>query len=277
MHIWGSALVATLCLAFPSCCLSMQASETTSPSGAFQQCSAKEIASVGAFLAYDRFTDNVVSASCTPYPGSQSLSVAVFAYQQPNADDPKAMVIALVDVGAGQIVSSHKELVEEDAGLSIVSDSLRIDTAPYVLADGVRALGVDITSGYLPNCGDGGFGAIRKLYVVDGKDIKQITDDIYMTEWTFVQQSNWRCNSAENAPKTTITEEFKKYIRIDPAVTNGFHDMIISGTSSLRYSYESGSEKTIPSKRRRFVFRLRFDGKQYPLGEMDDAWWKWRR
>ncbi len=166
--------------------------------------------------------------------------------------------------------------IDEDAGLRFETDSLWIDVAPYNLNSSTRAFGIDITSGYTPNCGDGGFGDVRTLYEARDHRIVPVLQDLFVTEWVYRQQSQSRCNSLEGAADTAIIEHFGKTIELAESWTNGRRDLVIVGRSEFEYQHSDGTLESKPSVRPIFRFLLRYDGQSYPLEDFQEAWWEWR-
>jgi hypothetical protein len=126
------------------------------------------------------------------------------------------------------------------------------------LAEGVRAFGLDVTSGYMANCGDGGWGAVRTLYVQDGANIRPVLEDFIMSHWRFVQGGNPRCMSDEYAKKAppTVIENQALSISVLKNKTNGYADLMVTAISS----WDNGDK----SKKIVSHTTLRYDGKKYP-------------
>ncbi|MCX7098339.1 MAG: hypothetical protein NTV43_10600 [Methylococcales bacterium] len=242
-----------------------------------QFCSTKAVAVVGKFLGIDTFKlppngeypnpDAIIAAAaCKLNPANKKTTIAAMAYDAKKAD-AKALVIALLDEAQGKVIASYKSEIGEDAAMRVESGSLWIDTAAYNLQEGVRAFSVDITSGYIPHCGDGGFGAIRALYVQEKEAIRPILEGLTLSYWMFIQQGQSRCTGPD-APEQTIIENLDFSINVEKTKANGFNDLSITAVSSR--------DDGVKTKRKPFRFKLSYDGKKYPIDAMDKAFWQWR-
>lgn len=150
--------------------------------------------------------------------------------------------------------------------MTFESYSLKIDTAPYKVTHNIRAFGVDFTSGYNFNCGDGGSGAERTLYIQDGHHLRPVMT-LTMSFWSYIQEGQSRCNPAADDSTIEIIDNANLSIGISSSSTNGFKDLLISAINSR----DDGK----PPKRKPFHFTLRFDGKTYPTKELHKQFEKW--
>lgn len=237
-----------------------------------QRCSATQLQQLGAQLGVARFTQTetgvVVSAACKVWPKDTSKAIVAVAYATKD-EDKKGFVVAVTDVATGKVVNLHRELVQEDAAMEFRESSLRIDTARYDLASGVRAFAVDMESGGPgSSCPDGGQGPMRSLYVQQGEKLQKVLDGLDMAPWQFVSGGPAMCLGAGADKVVTVVEEFPASIGMATTSTNGFADLNITLQSKL----DNGAK----SKRKPFQFTLKFDGKQYPTEAMDKAYWTWR-
>jgi hypothetical protein len=237
-----------------------------------QKCSAIQLQQLGAQLGVSRFTQTergvVVSAACKVWPKDTSKALMAVAYATKD-DYTKGFVVAVTDVATGKVVNLRRELVEEDAGMEFRDYSLKIDTARYDLAPGVRAFAVDVLSGARgASCPDGGWGPSRSLYVQQGGKLQKVLDYLDMESWRFVSGGPVMCLGANADKVVTVVESFPASISIATTATNGFADLNITMQSKL----DNGAQ----SKRKPFQYTLKFDGKQYPTESMQKAYWKWR-
>jgi hypothetical protein len=243
-----------------------------------QTCSSSTVEIVGRFLNIDNFNipqnndypnkaSIIASAACKANPANKQITISAIAYESKN-EDVKAFVIALVDNVQRKVISSFSGEIEEDAAMRIQSGSLWIDTAPYNLRNDVRAFGIDVTSGYIAHCQEGGFGAVRTLYVQDRETIKPVLEDLTMSEWIFIQQGQSRCMSAGDTPETSIIENFNLSISVNNTKTNEYNDLSITALSS-----RDDGKKT---NRKPFHYKLTYDGKKYSTEEMLKAFREWR-
>lgn len=200
-------------------------------------------------------------------PSQKQITLAAIAYSS-EKEDVKDLVIAMVDTAKGDVISSYHGEIEEDAALRIVSGSLWLDTAPYNLADGIRAFGLDVTSGYISHCAEGGMGASRTLYIQEENRIRPILQDLLMSHWEFTQPGMSTCMTGDTAQKNPIVKEITLSIGLGNTTTNGFADLVVTAVSS-----NSNGKGT---KQKPFRHLLHYDGQKYPLLSMEDHFQKWR-
>ena len=266
---------ATLLLVTLVAQVSIAASEHEMSVGAQKEqiCSASTVDIVGKFLGIDGFrlelTGNaprvIVAAACKKNPAMPQITIAAVAFDD-GKDDAKAMVVALVDESARRVIASTRGEIDEDAGMRVDSGSLWIDTAPYTLAPGVRAFGVDLTSGYIPHCGDGGSGADRTLYVQEGKNLRPIFG-LTMSYWRFVKGGNPRCMASDQANDDIVIENTDVSIGLASTITNGYRDLVVTATSS-----EDGGQRT---EKKPFRYKVRYDGREFRSQGLTESFDKW--
>ena len=257
----------SLMFQFIDCCQARSEHEVLVGAQAEQICNASTIQIVGKFFKVDAFkiapngdypndAAVIAAAACKASPVNKQLTIVAVAYES-DKEYIKKLVIALVDNLRGKVISGYQGEIGEDATMKVESGSLWIDTAAYNLAKGVRAFGLDITSGYIANCGDGGFGAMRTLYVQDRNEIRPILDELMMSHWTFVKGGNIRCMSdeyAKNNPETVI-ENVSVSIKLGNGSTNGYRDLLITEVTDLDNDEISGKKPV--------QYLWKFDGKKY--------------
>ncbi len=241
-----------------------------------QLCDARTLAAVGRYVHVDNFREPalgqppdagamVAASACRAAPATRGRLVAA-AYRSGQQDD-LLLVIALVD-GAGQVGPSFKGNLDTDAGVKIVSGSLWLDTAAYDLAPGVRAFGLDITTGAPRGCAAAGSGARRSLFVSQGRFIRPVLQDLPMSEWQLIQRGRSACTDS-GAPELTITESFTATLGLAPTSTRGWRDLVVTGAASR----DDGRVDERPA----FRDVLKWDGKVYSLDEQQRAWTTWRQ
>lgn len=242
-----------------------------------QICNTSTIEVVGRFLNIkefkvppDGYSPNeeaiIAAAACKPHPANKQITIAAIAYDTKKSET-KALIIALLDNIKGNVIASYSREYENDSFFNVESGSLWIDTTLYNLTNDVRAFGLDVTSGYIPHCVDGGFGSIRTLYVQEGKMIRPILESLTMSEWTFIQEGQSRCNQIAAPDEETIIENFDLSISVSKTTTNGYKDLLITAINSR----DDGKK----AKRKPFHFKLSYDGKKYPTEAMQKAYEKW--
>ena len=208
----------------------------------------------------------IVAATCKRLPSDAHLTLAAVAWNA-GKEDEKSLVLALVDEGAGQVVASLQDVVNEDATTQIEDYSLRLDTAAYDLAPGVRAVGLDIVSENR-GCGEGGFGPSRTLYVREGATFRPVLTDLSLSQYWYVRGNQRRCVGNQKDADTAILEDFDVTIGIGAPGKDGWRDLALTATSK-RSDRNSG--------RRPLHVRVPYDGQAYPLEAFNKAYEKWRQ
>ncbi|HEX2958315.1 MAG TPA: hypothetical protein VHO70_15885, partial [Chitinispirillaceae bacterium] len=180
MKIWtnlNSRIVMAFAIVLSNLICSAAAADTDFPITPEQEHNDSLLALIGATLKIEALTflpdaghiETQASAfKINPVNSSQTIVAVACDYPDTSGNedsDSSVLIIALVDNVKKRLVAHYRGFLIQDAGLCIDKNSLRIDTAPYLLADGVRAFGVDLTSGYIPHCDEGRIGAQRTLYV----------------------------------------------------------------------------------------------------------------
>ena len=257
---------------------SAQASEHEQAVGALVEllCDARTLAAVGRFVRVDNFREPalgqapdahamVAASACRAAPAYRGRLAAV-AYRSGQQDD-LMLVIALID-GTGHVGPSFKGNLDSDPNVKIVSGSLWLDTAAYDLAPGVRAFGLDITSGASRACAAAGSGARRSLFVSQGRFIRPVLQDLPMSEWSLIQRGKSACTDS-SAPDLTITENFTATLGLAPTSTHGYRDLVVTGAASR----DDGHLEERPA----FRSVLKWDGKLYSTEEQQRAWVAWRQ
>jgi hypothetical protein len=135
----------------------------------------------------------VLASSCKRMPDDPRLTLAAVAWDA-RKEDSKALVIAVLDASTGAVVAARREDIDEDAATQVNNGSLRLDTAPYDLAPGVRAFGLDIFSDDR-SCGEGSLGPTRALYVREGKTLRPVLEGLYFSESWYLRGNQPRCAS----------------------------------------------------------------------------------
>ena len=236
-------LIAAAALAFAA---SSQAHEP-------QECDAAPLAAVDAWLAQHPWhagptrPDTRVTAACKPSPTDKALTIVAAAYDR-GTDYDKNLVVALVST---RVVAAFTGAIEEDASMLVRGGSLRIDTARYQLAPGVRAFGVDVSSGKAgPHCADGGSGATRSLFVRDGAALRPVVIGVLLQSW---HAEGGMAPCPDFAPDTKGLGEIAETttsLSMLPHATHGFADIALTSVTDLH-----------PGHSKRVV--LRYDGSTY--------------
>ncbi|WP_293935756.1 hypothetical protein [Iodobacter sp.] len=240
-----------------------------------QYCHATIIDLIGHTLKLKNFRQNlngngvIISSVCKALPKEKNTIVAAIAYtSEENSKiegiSKKELFLSLIDTRSNKILSSYRSFIIEDASMRLEENSLRIDTAAYYLAGGVRAFGLDISGDYMPNCGDGSIGARRTLYIREEEKIRPVLEDFFMSTSWFIKGSNCQQNENER-----VVEHFQRSISVGKNVNHGFNDLLITIKSEI----DDGSQ----SKRKPFYFTLNYDGKTYSTKLFEESYLKWQR
>jgi hypothetical protein len=208
---------------------------------------------IGAETGSDSNTSTVIAAACKSNPADRKQTYVALAYDAGDQDG-KRLLLAIVE--GDRVVADYRDEIYEDASLTLQSDSLHIDTARYVLANGVRAFGLDVSGWASPNCGDGGGGATRSLYIREGAHIRRVLADMGLSSWRYLQEGNDRCNSSAPVDTPTIVENTRYTLRVLPETSHGFHDLQVTATITRNDGKPGGDGG-------RYV--LKYDGKRYPV------------
>jgi hypothetical protein len=241
-----------------------------------QLCDARTLAALGRALHVDNFREPalgheadaaavVAAAACRAAPAFHGRLIAA-AWRSGHEGD-LLLAVAVVDAG-GQVGATFKGNLDSDPNVKIVSGSLWLDTAAYDLAPGVRAFGLDITSGLPHGCAGAGSGARRSLFVGQGRFIRPVLQDLPMSEWTLIQRGRSACTDS-GAPDLTITENFSATLGLAPTSTRGYRDLVVTGSATR----DDGHLEERPLLRS----VLKWDGRVYSTAEQQRDWTTWRQ
>ena len=208
----------------------------------------------------------ILSSTCKRMPDDPRLTLAAVAWDAGRTDS-KSLVLAIVDEASASVVASMKDEIYEDAVTQVHNGSLRLDTAAYVLAPGVRAFGLDISSDN-PGCGDDGLGPQRSLYVRDGASLRPVVAGLQLSQYRYVRGNQARCVSDPKEAETAIVENFKVTIGLGGAGRGGWRELVMTATSSR----SDGRPGRAPLQ-----VRVPYDGDAYPLAPFVKACDQWRK
>ena len=104
------------------------------------------------------------------------------------------------------------------------ANSLKIDTADYDLAPGVRTLGVRMNIGYSPRCAEGGESDYLRLFVENGEELELVLKDLPMSLYRITDGIASICsaNPAYTIDNVTLS------ISVLSSTTNGWHDLEVT-------------------------------------------------
>ena len=200
----------------------------------------------------------VIASACKRWPARPGAVLASILYRpQPNVEAYRQLV-AVIDGASARVLSSWQGNFADEPGVERMT--LSIDTARYDLAPGVRAFGVDLHNPYSPSLADGGAGHDRTLFVQSGARLKPVLDRMTMFQWRYVVGPGIEERSA--------SESFPVSLTVANSSSHGYADLRV-GAIAL-----DNDGRAVP--RKPFVYLLRFDGKQYPTNQMNNAFWTWQ-
>lgn len=215
---------------------------------------------------YSPQPQEVVNAVCKANPANKDQTIVAVAYdEKPEADGsvPNAVELALVDAKNQRVEAlSDGHIFSGGPSPRIDETSLWIDTARYDLAPGRRAFGVEWMDGYSPNCGDGMAGPSRNLYVRDGKSIRPVLQNLFMSHQWIIQRGADRCNMSSPADTKSIVESTGLAISVAPTSSNNYRDLWLIADFSIDDEKPSGS----------FRYKLQYDATKYPLESFENAY-----
>ena len=213
--------------------------------GNAQDCQPEDLAPVDAWLATHPWRvgattpDALVASACRLWPFDKSALIVVAAYAQDKEQD-KNLVVALVDTKSMAVRGAFRGVLLEDETWSLGQGGLRIDTSPYDLAPGLRAIGVDVGSEALDAPVRGGVTATRSLFVPEGAAVRLVLDGLVLTTHEQARVDAIRTTSAT--------------IALDAHRTNGFADLRVTrtGRSALGGSVATQDRATLVYDGRRY-------------------------
>ncbi len=242
-----------------------------------QLCDPRALATIGRFVQVANFKEPplgqapdanamVAASACRAAPAYHGRLVAA-AYRTGH-DDNLQLVVAVIDSATGQVGPSFKADLDSDPAVKLVSGSLWLDTTAFDLAPGVRAFGLDVTTGLPHGCAGVGSGARRTLFVSQGRFIRPVLQDLPMSEWALIQRGRSQCTDS-SAPDLTITENFTATLGLAPTSTRGYRDLVVTGTAARDDGRvdERAPVRTV----------LKWDGRIYSIEEQQRAWTAWRQ
>ena len=197
----------------------------------------------------------VADASCKPWPGSKFIA-AVMAFER--GESPNARwtgVLALLDAKTLGVKHSRRFEIEEDAVTRVGRGSLRLDTANYALAPGVRALGLRYDNfGPGPSAADGSHSDELTLFVPEGRGLRPVLG----MSMALARALTGCLRSCPHA----IVETASFTLAIGPRGPSGWNDLHVTATVE-----RDGPEddKTIDRTRHRHLQVYRYGGGQYKL------------
>lgn len=193
-------------------------------------------------LDFDQIIGRLV---CKPHPVNAGLTVVAFFHElenepEVNGESRKGFVMAVVDARRAKVLRVYRDTIEEDASIRVDGGGLSLDTARYLLAPGVRALGVRMHISHSPRYAEGGEGNYLTLVVEEGRRLRPILLRRAMRHWRMIDTACW--NDAEG---DCVIEERVTSIALGASSTGGWRDLALIETISVQ---EPGGVKVIQRK-----------------------------
>lgn len=232
-------------------------------------CAPGDLAPVDAWLAEHPWKvgrtgpEVLVAANCKAWPLDPSVTIVAAAYGRGTVgadgevDDEhfgdKNFVVALVQPHDGKLRNVFAGSVRDDVGWAVKAGSLHIDAAPYDLARGVRAFGVDVSFNiHTPRCTDAGAGPVRTLFVQDGASLRPVLVGLPLVSWRLLNDPYCGLHALPDFD-IPLTGSTIRTLSLARHSTQGFADLVVTS--------EIHSVHPEPLRRKRFV--LRYDGSTY--------------
>ncbi|HEY6896601.1 MAG TPA: hypothetical protein VI279_05015 [Rhodocyclaceae bacterium] len=204
---------------------------------------------------------NIVSESCKSWPYNKNMMLSAFAYDA-GVEYEKTLVVAMIDMKTKRIVSRYQTIISEDAVTEVGEYSLRLDTARYQLAKGVRAFGLRFNnSARGASCGEANWNDELTLLVPEGKQLRPVLS-LHM----YKQQSIQGCLSVQDP--TAIWRDANLTISVEKSSTKGFYDLL--ATATITHSSNGESLENLKDHEEQHVFR--YNGKIYEKSN-SAPWW----
>lgn len=206
----------------------------------------------------------VAGAQCKAWPPSGGkVTAAVMAFEQGQSPDQRWVgVLALVDTKTLKLLHSRRFEIEEDAVTRVGDNSLRLDTANYAVAPGVRALGLRYSSSAPgPSAADASASDELTLFVPDGRGLRPVFG-MSMERARAVEGCLGKCPHA-------VWETASFTIAIGPPGPAGWNDLRVTATVARDSNDEPPRVDTTP-QRHHLVYR--YKGNAYALEAAQLDW-----
>nr|WP_115046695.1 hypothetical protein [Xanthomonas arboricola] len=241
-------------------------------------CSADDVAAVAAIAtsgvvggaAATVPVDRLVARTCKPWPNDAAIRLAAIAFAGDAEAEPGErdiqLRVAMLDAASGKVLAVYAQDMGEDAAFELAADSLRLDTARYDLAKGVRAIGVVVHSAARgPSCPDFYSNQALTLLVREGRSLRPVLQrDLHA--WQRVKGEP--CSQGKG---DVITEVANLSLGMAPQGHAGYADIVLTASVSTRQSAAGSDTDAERSRRVRQV--LRYNGQRYvPVAGGNPRW-----
>ncbi|MFZ6708708.1 hypothetical protein [Undibacterium sp. TC9W] len=216
-------------------------------------------------FAFSRNAENgdLIALVCKSHPLHEDRTVVALFHDLRNKkgevrEDAKGFVMAVINTNKQQLLQMYREEVELDAITRIYDGSLRLDTARYNLAPGLRALGVRMNIGHSPKCADGGIDDFLMLMIEEGKKLRPVLKNMAMAGWRLIDGPP--CSYGD---KLVVTDNVERDIVVLPGTTNGWHDLQVVARHTITTDNGPEGENAKPVLKTEIETILRAKNKQY--------------
>lgn len=173
-----------------------------------QTCSDAVLASVPAALGMQA-DDELRDSACKLWPDDAGRMLVGLAFASPRApnDGELQLRLAFIDTASLQPLARYSGILQEDATLTVDPGTLRLDTARYHLAPGVRAFGLVTRTRLQASCPEGGFDDVAALFVAEGRVIRPLfNEDITLRFWHYAASRDCRSEIDREADVTLAVQ-----------------------------------------------------------------------
>ncbi len=213
----------------------------------------------------------LVAQACRLWPFDASLALAAVAYAlPPTHEGPERtlrLVVAVLDAQDPRPLAVHQTDLGEDAGFALAEGGLRLDTARYDLAPGVRAFGLVVSSSARgASCPDGDLRDALTLFVRQDNTLRPVFST-YLKGWSRVEGEpcSW---SSERA---VVTDDAALTVGVEPETHHGFADLrVIANVTRTRRGGGSEPEDEVAVSRRTSQV-VRYDGARYDVDALQNG------
>ena len=196
--------------------------------------------------------EDVLSFACKTHPVRPGHVIVAWITEVDAEAEKANLTVAVVDTVRKRVASLDRSNFDVDAAVRIWPSSLSIDTARYVLADGVRAFGVRMQIAHSPRCADAGEDDYMRMFVEDGGKLHMVLKDLPMSRWAKIDGESTCSGERFTAERIKVT------LSMLPTASEGWKDIAII---ERRVEEASDAEPSSPTTTRAGVLRAR--GRQY--------------
>ena len=237
----------------------------------YRSCNRYLVVSVLASKLDLKFGDdgNVIGVVCKPHPLHPEQTLVALFHRLKDTEDKKGLVFAVIDVEQKRVHRLYRDSIQEDASTRISEYSLKIDTAPYNLAPGVRALGLRLNIGHSPRCADGGASGYLRLFVEEGQQLVPVLKDLPMNLWSITDGIGicGGANTEYTIDHVTLT------ITVLPAATEGWRDLEVTAHHRIETTSPLTGKPVKKMEKTQLLGTLRASGKVYKTHSIQYRIW----